>query len=230
MAFSSRSNSTAYDSWAATYPPAPHNPLMRAEQQAMIAQWPDVTGACALDLACGTGRYGRVLTERGAARIISFDLSPEMLQRLEPPGRVRGDMMHMPFAAGVFDFIVSGLAVGHAPDLSDWMRETARILAPGGMLLYSDFHPDAAAAGMTRSFTDQNRRKHTLSHFSYGADAHCRAATEAGLIIEGVQQLRVGEELHEAFAGSETFYRRWQGTPVILIVRAHKVAKSGGAL
>src|SRR5271156_4870176 len=111
------SNLSEYECWAATYPPEPHNPLMRAEQRAMLAQWPNIAGTCALDLACGSGRYSSALTEQGAARIVSLDFSAEMLRRSASEGRVRGDMMHLPFASGIFDFIVSGLAVGHAPDL-----------------------------------------------------------------------------------------------------------------
>src|SRR5580698_9287175 len=81
MAGAELPNLPAYDHWAANYPPQPHNPLMRAEQRAMLEQWPGVSGARALDLACGTGRYGQVLAATGAAEITSLDFSPEMLRR-----------------------------------------------------------------------------------------------------------------------------------------------------
>src|ERR1700734_1440712 len=38
----------AYERWAPTYAPVPHNPLMSAEQQAMLAQWPELVGRRAL--------------------------------------------------------------------------------------------------------------------------------------------------------------------------------------
>ena len=50
-----------YDRWAPLYPPLPHNPVMRAEQAAMLQSLPDVCGARALDLACGSGRYAMIL-------------------------------------------------------------------------------------------------------------------------------------------------------------------------
>jgi ubiquinone/menaquinone biosynthesis C-methylase UbiE len=222
MSAAGLANLDVYDCWADSYPPTPHNPLMRAEQRAMLEQWPGVTGARTLDLACGTGRYGSVLAATGAARITSLDFSPEMLRRSSSARRVRGDMMQLPFAAGVFDVVVSGLAVGHAPELLRWMSEAARVLCPGGTLLYSDFHPDAAATGMTRSFIDQQQRRRRVSHFPYQLLDHRRAAAAAGLVVEAVREVRIGFELHESFPGSELFYRRWHALPVVLVIRARR--------
>ena len=216
------SNLDAYDRWAGTYPPTPHNPLMRAEQRAMLEQWPGVVGARALDLACGTGRYGSVLAATGAAEIISLDYSPEMLRHSTNPRRVRGNMMKLPFASGIFDVVVSGLAVGHAPELGRWMTEASRVLSPGGTLLYSDFHPDAAALGMTRSFVDQQQRRHCLSHVAYRPLDHRRAAAIAELDVEAVREVRIGVELQEKFPQSEGFYRQWRGLPIVLVIRARK--------
>jgi malonyl-CoA O-methyltransferase len=224
MAGAALQNLEAYDHWAPSYPPQPHNPLMRAEQRAMLEQWPGVSGARALDLACGTGRYGRVLAATGAVEITALDFSPEMLRRSASPRRVRGDMMRLPFAAAVFNVVISGLAVGHAADLQQWMNEVARVLAPDGSLLYSDFHPDAAATGMTRSFVDDAQRRRSVSHFPHALKDHRRAAHDAGLSIEAVRELRVGYELRESFPGSPLFYRRWRGLPVVLIIRARKAA------
>ena len=215
-------NLEAYDRWAQTYPPLPHNPLMRAEQAAMLELWPDVAGRCALDLACGTGRYARLLAERGAACVVAADLSPGMLAHAKTVNRVRADMMQLPFADARFDIVVAGLAVGHAPRLDCWMHEVARVLVPGGLLLYSDFHPDAAQAGMTRSFTDAQQHKHTLLHGIYDLPAHRATAAAAGLELERMQELRVGEALSESFEGSAAFYRRWHGLALVLLVRARK--------
>jgi SAM-dependent methyltransferase len=215
-------NLDAYNCWANSYPPLPHNPLMRAEQQAMLRHWPKVAGAHALDLACGTGRYASALAERGAAHAVAVDFSPAMLRRASSPHRVRADMMALPFANGVFDVVVSGLAVGHAPDITLWMREAARVLVSGGVLLYSDFHPHACAAGMTRTFTDERHQKHTLSHNRYDLPDHQQAAAAAGLCVEVLDELRVGTELQEPFPGSDLFYRRWHGLPIVLVIRARK--------
>lgn len=212
----------AYDLWAASYPPAPHNPLMRAEQRAMLEQWPDVAGRRALDLACGTGRYARLLAQSGASEVFAVDFSAAMLRQVSAGSKVRANMMQLPFIDGAFEVVISGLALGHASDVRRWMGEIARVLKSGGVLLYSDFHPEAARAGLTRSFKDERNRSFTLPHCCYGLRAQREAVAAANLTLEVVHEVRVGVELQEAFPGSDSFYRQWRGLPLLLIVRARK--------
>lgn len=212
----------AYERWASTYPPMPHNPLMQAEQAAMLALWPDVAGRRTLDLACGTGRYSRMLAERNAADVTALDFSVAMLQQVSVGRRVRADMMHLPFVDGAFDVVISGLALGHASAIGPWMREIARVLGGGGFLLYSDFHPEAARAGLIRSFKDERDRSHTLPHRDYDLASQLQAASAADLSLEVVRELCVGIEFREAFVGSDAFYRRYHGLPLLLIVRGRR--------
>lgn len=218
-----RETRAAYDSWARSYAAAPHNPLMLAEQEAMLSLWPNVRGSRALDLACGTGRYSELLRTSGASAVVSADLSAAMLQRVRSGDRVLANMMHLPFESEAFTIVVCALAVGHAADLRSWMSEIARILTPRGVVLYSDFHPEAVRAGMTRSFTDDRSRKWTLPHTSHALAKQLETAREVGFVIDAVKELRVGIEVSETFPGSEEFYRRWQGLPLVLVVRASKV-------
>lgn len=209
-----------YDRWAESYPPVPHNPLMRAEQAAMRRLWPAVSGGRVLDLACGSGRYARLLAEAGAAMVVALDQSWGMLRQVRGATAVRASMTKLPFGSGSFDAVVCGLAVGHAPDLEGWMREVARVLAARGALVYSDFHPQAAAAGHARRFRDRQGGVHSVPHHLHDLAAHRRAAAAAGLTLEAMEEVRVGLELHEAFPGSDGFYRRWHGMPVVLAIRA----------
>jgi malonyl-CoA O-methyltransferase len=212
----------AYERWAPLYPPVAHNPLMRAEQQAMLQLWPAVAGLRALDLACGTGRYSRLLTEANAAEVVAVDFCLPMLMQVPGGVRVCASMMHLPFAAETFDVVISGLALGHAAGVHPWMEEISRVLRTGGTLLYSDFHPAAARAGLTRSFKDVDDRTRSVPHAVYPVAAQIDAAKSAGLRVETVYEVRVGVELREPFAKSEDFYRRWDGLPIVLVVRARK--------
>ncbi|HEY0938968.1 MAG TPA: class I SAM-dependent methyltransferase [Steroidobacter sp.] len=214
----------AYDRWAASYPPEAHNPLMRIEQRAMLAHWPDVTDCCALDLACGTGRYSSLLMRSGAREVIAADFSTAMLRQVSAGTPVRANMVQLPFAASAFDVVVCGLALGHAPDLHRWVGEVARVLDDGGVLLYSDFHPEAARAGLTRSFKDEHNRSVVLPHCDYDVSEQREAIEAANLTLEVVQELRAGMDCQESFPGSDTFYRQWHGLPLVLIVRARKCA------
>jgi len=209
-----------YERWADTYPPVPHNALMRIEQQVMCDLIPDVAGACALDLACGTGRYARLLMEAGAREVVAADFSPAMLRRSIGGHRVRAGLTQLPFATAVFDVVLSGLAMGHAENLRRCFREIARVLRPGGVLLYSDFHFEATRAGQVRSFRDESGRRFELPIDGYPVQAHRDAAQAAGFELEAVRELRAGIELDEPFSGSEQFYARWAGVPIVLVVRA----------
>jgi malonyl-CoA O-methyltransferase len=212
----------AYERWAPRYAAVAHNPLMRVEQQAMLQEWPDVAGRRVLDLACGTGRYARLLAEGGAAHVVALDFSSAMLRQVSGGNRVRASMMHLPFVRGAFGAVVSGLALGHATEIHQWMGEVARVLEPQGTLLYSDFHPEAARAGLTRSFKDESNRTFTLPHRDYGVGLQSEAAAAANLTIVSVRELCVGYDLQEVFPGSDEFYARWQGLPLVLVVRARK--------
>lgn len=212
----------AYERWAPLYPATAHNPLMRAEQHAMVQHWPRVAGGHALDLACGTGRYSRLLQEAQAAQVVAMDFCMPMLRQVSAATRVCGSMMQLPFSDEAFDAVISGLALGHAANVHEWMAEAARVLKPGGTLLYSDFHPEAARVGLTRSFKDQNADTCTVPHRCYEVAAQQAAAAAAKLTVTIVHEVRVGVELCEPFPKSEEFYRRWDGLPIVLVIRAQK--------
>ena len=214
----------AYELWADTYAAEPHNPLMAAEQRAVVELFPEVRGRRALDLACGTGRYTRLMAAAGAAEVIAIDNSPRMLRQVTQGVRVLASMSRLPFAKDTFDVVVSGLALGHAAELQPWMNEVARVLRPGGTLLYSDFHPEASLHGLRRSFRDRSNRAHTVSHCCHGLHAQRQAAAAAGLAVHDVRELRAGIEFQEAFPGSAEFYQNRCGTPLVRVVRATRQA------
>jgi malonyl-CoA O-methyltransferase len=213
-----------YERWAPLYPPAPHNALMRAEQRAMCELLTDVADARALDLACGTGRYAHLLAQSGARDVVAADFSPAMLRNLTDGIPVRATLTQLPFVDGAFDIVVSGLALGHAQDLRQCFAEICRVLRPGGVLLYSDFHFEATRAGQVRSFRDASGQRLELPADGFPAPMHRAAAAAAGLQVDVFRELRAGIELDEPFTGSEEFYRRWAGTPIVLIVRARRGA------
>jgi malonyl-CoA O-methyltransferase len=212
----------AYERWAPLYPPVAHNPLMRIEQHSMLEVWPNMEGRRVLDLACGSGRYSKLLLEAHAAQVVALDFCVPMLDQVTTADRVRASMMQLPFQPEAFDAVVCGLAVGHATDIQQWMREVARVLRPSGSLVYSDFHSEAIRVGMTRSFKDSANETVTVPHRVYDLDCQRDAMSAAGLTIETVRELRVGIELTESFSGSEKLYRDWHGVPLVLVVRARK--------
>lgn len=212
----------AYARWAPLYASVPHNPLMRVEQRVMLEYWPTLAGRRVLDLACGTGRYSHLALDNRAAQVTAVDFCAPMLVQVAGAVRVCASMMQLPFAHETFDVVLCGLAVGHATDISSWMSECARVLRPGGTLLYSDFHPAAAQAGLTRSFKDADARTHHVPFRCFAVEEQKAAAQAQGLEIDVLRDVRVGIEMNESYPNSEAFYQRWHGLPVVLVVRAHK--------
>lgn len=209
----------AYRLWAENYPPYAHNLLMEVEERAVRELIPAVRGKRVLDLACGSGRYARLLHAQGA-RVSALDFSYEMLAQSEKTfARAQADMNALPLHAASVDVIVCGLAVGHVADLHCALQEMARVLQRGGMLVYSDFH--AAARKWQRTFRARNQT-FAVKHFPRAESDHIRALHDAGFLIDTIRPVNITVELARADARAENFRARWGDTPVALVVRAVK--------
>ena len=174
----------AYGLWAKSYPPRPHNPLMELEHATVLALLPDVGGQTVLDAGCGSGRYLRELGDRGA-RAIGIDLSSAMLERARDATRriARADIRALPFDRMTIDLVVSGLALGDVAELELALTEIARVLRPGGRVIYSVVHPSGEAAGWSRTFESDGRKLAIDGHW-HSLDRHREACVAAGLTIE----------------------------------------------
>jgi len=96
-----------------------------------------------LELGTGTGKnlpyYGQ------AARVIASDLSWEMLARAARRGRpliralVVADAAHLPLRDASIDTVVATFVCCVQCDPSPALRETARVLRPGGQALFMEF-------------------------------------------------------------------------------------------
>src|SRR5438132_12318458 len=81
-----------YERWVPVYPAEAHCPPLRAEQALMLKSLPNISGRMALDLACGSGRYARILPERGAQFVVALDFSEGMLRQVRVGAPVRGEL------------------------------------------------------------------------------------------------------------------------------------------
>jgi SAM-dependent methyltransferase len=103
----------------------------------------DVRGRDVVELACGTAYFSAWLTRAGAAAT-GVDLSGEQLRTARRLQRqlgphfplVQGDAERAPLADGRFDLVVSEHGVAAWCDPVRWLPEAARLLRPGGRLVF----------------------------------------------------------------------------------------------
>ncbi|MET1058862.1 MAG: class I SAM-dependent methyltransferase [Nocardioides sp.] len=103
----------------------------------------DVRGLDVAELACGTAYFSAWLTRAGA-RTVAVDLSGEQLatarrlQRRSGPvfPLVQADGERVPLASGRFDLVVSEHGTAAWCDPERWLPEAARLLRPGGRLVF----------------------------------------------------------------------------------------------
>ncbi len=118
----------------------------------MIELCGDVRGTRVLDIGCGEGRFGRLLAARGADAI-GVDLTPTLVRVAHERGSaqyVRGSAERLPFADAACDLAVSYVTLVDIVDYAAAIRESARVLVPGGMLVVANTGFVTASDGWQR--------------------------------------------------------------------------------
>lgn len=142
-----------YDALA---PSKPHNGLY--ERPATHELLGNVSGLAVLDAGCGSG-IGAQMLARAGGKITGIDASPEMLKLAKTRCRgldvtfVHADLSQpLDFLSDTsFDKIISSLTFDYLPDLAPVFSELARLVKPGGTLVFSMSHP-------MRDWTDERAR------------------------------------------------------------------------
>jgi malonyl-CoA O-methyltransferase len=125
-----------------------------------------------LDLGAGTGHGARALKRRHpGATVVATDIAPGMLRQAKQQSRwlrrferVRADAYALPFADGAFDLVFSSLMLQWCDDLDAVFGEIARVLRPGGLLLFSTFGPGTLAELREAWISSGDPRNH-VNHF-----------------------------------------------------------------
>lgn len=104
-----------------------------------------------LDIGCGTGYFTGLLRNRfKRARMVALDLAESMIgaakkkhaRRLPwqvKTGFATADALALPFPDGGFDLVCSNLTMQWVADPRQMLAEMRRVLAPGGLILFSTF-------------------------------------------------------------------------------------------
>ncbi|HET6967059.1 MAG TPA: class I SAM-dependent methyltransferase [Ornithinibacter sp.] len=187
----------------------------------------DVRGRDVAELACGTAYVSAWLASAGA-RPVALDLSREQLatarrlQHAVGPAfpLVQADAEQLPLASGCVDLVVSEHGVAAWCDPARWLPEAARVLRPGGRLVFlTNSHLSALCVPADEGVAGErllrgHREAYRVHWEGGGVEYHpshgdwVRLLRAAGFVVEA---------LHELFApaggGDHPFYeivtREW---------------------
>lgn len=132
-----------------------------------------------LDAGTGTGFISQLLAgQYPKAKITALDIAFNMLKQAKIKRSIKqrwnkqfnyinAEVENIPLADASVDLVISGLTIQWCQDLPKVFKEFKRILAPGGLLLFSSFGPDTLKE-LRQSWAEVDE----LAHVNAFADMH----------------------------------------------------------
>lgn len=226
----------AYNTLAETYKAQEEDPYCAdLEFPAMAELIPSVEGKRILDAGCGHGRYAEWVIKRGA-EVLAVDANAEMLEqarhRIGDRAEIRQADITDPieFAADdEFDGVICGLSLHYVEDWREAFTEFARILRPGGFLVFSAQHPvDEYIAFEVENYFEIEQEQMTWSASGEEVDVPfyrrpfaevINPLIETGFQLEELVEPRPRETFKEKKPES---YEKRLKNPTFLCIRASK--------
>jgi glycogen(starch) synthase len=183
-------------------PRGPFHELYARKREAVLA---GLRGGGRLRIVDVGGGYGRLAGPLAKWHDVTLcDVSPQMLEEARarwPSLRlVEADARQLPFSDGEFDAAIAIDLMTHLPDLEAGVRELARVVRPGGQLVFDTsnaspwwmFAYPTYTGWRPRRFLRTLRARGVLPEWTalvrhHRADEARKAIAAAGLRVEGVQ-------------------------------------------
>lgn len=132
-----RTNSEQWPEHAAA--PNTHNRVLELVKQ----YFPDAKGVNVCDLPCGAGMFSARLAQLGM-NVTAVDLEAVEPFYFDKTRRMLADAnLPLPFKDGEFDALVSIEGIEHLENPSFFVRECARVVKPGGLVILSTPNVDS---------------------------------------------------------------------------------------
>jgi SAM-dependent methyltransferase len=187
-----------YSEWANEYDATVAEGLDRPLLESLTSvDWRQVRQAA--DLACGTGRTGVWLHERGVSAIHGIDLTQPMMdiaaakqvyQRLQV-----ADVAHTELPSSAYDLCMLVLADEHLAELEPVYREAARLLREAGDFVLIGYHPYFLMQGVPTHYhrATSDREAIAIQSYVHLFSEHFAAANKAGLSLKEFQECTIDE-------------------------------------
>jgi len=213
-----------YAIWSKTYDTGT-NILIQLEEPVVKSILQNFPPGDTLDAACGTGRYSLFLKSLGH-RVTGVDISEDMLQLARKKDKtirfMRGDLNALPFADGLFDLVVCGLALHYADNLKSTINELARIVHPGGHIVISVVHPLLVALGAHAEFSDESGRRNFIKENVHWLSVYIHAFQNASFAIIQCEEPTITKKeilvlQHGSKLSKKTVFQALEGLPAAVI-------------
>lgn len=131
-------------------------------------QYMQLDPALVVDLGAGTGNCARLLEKHYPhAHVLALDFTPAMLHEARRARRrwfsrchfAAAEATRLPLRDGVVDLVFSNLMLPWCSELSAVFAESARVLRPGGLLLFSTLGPGTLQE-LRAAWSDIDRHAH----------------------------------------------------------------------
>lgn len=218
----------AWARWART--PAHDYHFEHLNLPAFLALLPP-PGRLTVDVACGEGRLGRALADRGHA-IMGVDSSPTLARLAREAGGYRdvieAEADSIPLPDGCADLVTVFMGLQDMDELAGPIREAARLLATGGRLGIAIPHPFAEMARERDDDSDYYTAHRYVDVIERGGvsmtfeswrrplSAYTQALEDAGLAIEAMREPIPGT----AALAAAPELAKWRDQPIFLHIRA----------
>lgn len=124
----------------------------------MLGRIESAPGARYLDVGCGNGAAVIHVARCFRLRVTGVDADPDQIRAARAADRDTADVQflvadarRLPFRDGCFRIVATNKTTHHIPDWERAFQEMARVLEPGGWLIYCDFVvPRRVAAARSR--------------------------------------------------------------------------------
>ena len=116
----------------------PHFHIIRSAETRLIGDYLKGTEGPYLDIGCGDGGFASTV---GVSGVYGIDIDREALSRLKLGGAYTGAVYasasDVPFKSGFFKTAFSNCAIEHMDGLKSVLKETGRVLMPGGGFVFT---------------------------------------------------------------------------------------------
>ena len=193
---------------------------------------PDVAGKDVVELGCGTAYVSAWLKQRGAARVVGVDPTPAQLETARRCNEKFGLGIELVEAFGEdvplpddsFDLVVSEYGASIWADPYKWIPEAARLLRPGGHLVFLRNSTLAMLCATDEGPTSEQLQRaqrglyklewtepeHEIE-FQLGHGDWIRLLRENGFEIEALYELYAREDAvdHSYYASNADWAKKW---------------------